>query len=108
LSGIEADSTIIRRKIAYAGIDKNPVFRNFLVTWMAEEAEHARALAAMALQGGIRVRPPQRSAVNPKDVVMLCALRVGAPRVLHAAYCVLGAAQEYTALSTYAESGAAL
>ena len=103
LSGIETDSRIIRKKLAAGGIDREPVFQEFLITWMAEEAEHGRALAAIASKAGIPVEPPRRSRFKLWEFGAFTGMRIVAPRVLQATYCVLGTTAEYIALSTYAE-----
>jgi len=103
LSGIETDSRIIRKKLAIAGIDKDPVFQDFLITWMAEEAEHGRALAAIAMKAGAPALPPGRSRFKLWEVAAFAAMGAAVPQVIQASYCVIGAAAEFIALSTYAE-----
>jgi rubrerythrin len=103
LSGIETDSRIIRKKLAVGGIDQEPVFQEFLITWMAEEAEHGRALAAIASKAGVAVTLPRRSRFKLWEVGALAGMRAVAPRVVQATYCVLGTSAEFIALSTYTE-----
>lgn len=103
LSGIETDSRIIRKKLEAGGVDKEPVFEEFLITWLAEEAEHGRALAAIARKAGSPVQPPSRPRFKMWEFCALASLGATVPRVLQATYCVIGTSAEFIALTTYTE-----
>jgi len=105
LSMIEVDSMTMYRKIRTAGLDHDPRIRAFLFPWLAEEAEHGRALNALAVRYEspvvIRDRHDRRPTLrNSISWPSLAVLRPGW-RQMQASYCVLGMVQEYVALITY-------
>jgi len=73
--------------------------------WLAEEAEHACALAAMAQAFGDTTEEAKHFTFfrDRRSVAGACAVRIGSayePGML-ASYLTLGAMQEHTALTTY-------
>lgn len=105
LSNIEDDSLVMRQKLAYGGLDRLQVVKDFNVCWLAEESEHARALAHMARRRGWDENPlnhgvASRDRRSAFGNLALFASRVSARRLM-AAYFVLGTIQEFVALSTY-------
>lgn len=105
LSNIEDDSLVMRRKLAYGGLDRLQVVKDFNVCWLAEEAEHARALAYMAVRRGWLEKPLNHGIAARDHRSAFGNLALFASRVskwhLMAAYFVLGTIQEFVALSTY-------
>ncbi len=103
LSGIEADSQVIYRKIRDARIDRNPYLRRFILPWLEEEAAHGHSLRHLAYLMGASEESPRRARYSRKDALVLWVLgRTMAPAV-RATYCVLGTMQEYIALTVYHE-----
>ncbi|MFD6887435.1 acyl-ACP desaturase [Streptomyces sp. NPDC059957] len=109
LSLIEADSAVMRRKLAATRADRSNPIKQFNVLWLAEEAEHGRALQAAS--GMLRTRVAQpwtRPALRDlRSAATWPALYVSGWLVPHleAVYCTLGSMQEYIALTTYRHIG---
>jgi hypothetical protein len=105
LSTIEHDSLVIHDKIRAAGVLRDPAIREFSLCWLAEEAEHARALAYLAVAYGDGRPPARRSDLRPRLRQTLAWPTIGVMRALGTraigAYGALGMAQEFVALSTY-------
>ena len=102
LSAIETDSRVIYRKLHMANLDKRRAIQTFNITWLAEEAEHGRALQCLAGKLGVCDDPWTRSriTIRPLEWPVLAMSRVlGAS--FEGAYLALGAIQEYVALTTY-------
>jgi len=104
LSAIETDSRIIYRKLHVANLDRRQAIHEFNISWLAEEAEHGRALRYLAGKLGLREAPPDRTArASVRSAFAwpsLAAARV-LGSALEATYLTLGALQEYVALTTY-------
>jgi rubrerythrin len=104
LSAIETDSRVIYSKLHMANLDRRPVIHEFNISWLAEEAEHGRALKYLASRLGINDIPPDRSVrANARSVLAwpsLAMARMLGP-ALEAAYLTLGSMQEFVALTTY-------
>ncbi|MFJ7768025.1 ferritin-like domain-containing protein [Streptomyces sp. NPDC097107] len=102
---IETDSVVMRRKLAATRADRSNPIKQFNVLWLAEEAEHGRALSAAAERLGVRLRSPEKRPMlrDLRSVTTWPALYVSGALIpyLDAAYCVLGSLQEYIALTTY-------
>jgi len=105
LGAIETDSLVIYRKVHLAGVDLDPAVRQFVLCWLGEEAEHGRALTALAQLLGASAPPPTRSdrSAHIREIVAWPVLVAARPfkTLLQATYCALGAVQEYIALTTY-------
>jgi hypothetical protein len=104
LSAIETDSRVIYRKLHIAKLDRRQVIHEFNISWLAEEAEHGRALKCLAAKLGVHETSPDRSArTSIRSTVSWPSLAVA--RVLgsamEATYLTLGATQEFVALTTY-------
>jgi hypothetical protein len=103
LATIEADSRIQFKKVILAKLDSDPRIQQFIFPWLAEEAEHGRALRALGhLYGGecdVYQRSDRRASIQ--DVLSWMMLVVSRPawRYVQAAYCVLGMVQEHLALT---------
>jgi hypothetical protein len=107
LTGIEDDSFYMQKKLASSGITRLHSVAHFNTVWFAEEADHGRALAALAPRFGA----PQSATLidhgtfarDKRSIVALPALKVLSTyqRGLLAAYLVLGVLVEYTAITTY-------
>lgn len=106
LSGIETDSQMIYRKLHLARLDRDAVVREFNISWLAEEAEHGRALRHLAGLLGEEKNPPTRKD-RPWDIRFAMAgptlFAARAVPHLQATYLTLGSMQEYVALTTYRE-----
>lgn len=104
LSAIETDSRVIYRKLHIANLDRRKVIHEFNISWLAEEAEHGRALRFLASKLGITATPPDRSARASIRAALawpsLATARFLGP-ALEATYLTLGAMQEFVALTTY-------
>ena len=102
LSAIETDSRVIYRKLHIANLDRRRAIQTFNITWLAEEAEHGRALRCLAAKLGVCDDPWTRSrvVVRPLEWPVLAMSRVLGTS-LEAAYLALGAIQEFVALTTY-------
>jgi rubrerythrin len=104
LSAIETDSRMIYRKLHLANLDRRKVIREFNISWLAEEAEHGRALEYLAGRLGVPQIPPDRSArANLRAAIAwpsLASARMLGP-ALEATYLTLGTMQEFVALTTY-------
>lgn len=105
LSMIETDSAVMRRKLAATRADRSNPIKQFNVLWLAEEAEHGRALSAAAERLGVHLRTPEKRPMfrDVRSVTTWPALYVSGALIPHldAAYCTLGSLQEYIALTTY-------
>jgi len=105
LSTIERDSFEIFRKSSLGGVFRDAPVREFAVRWLAEEAEHARALEYLASIHGFPSRPLQRQDRSPgvREVLAWPFLVIARAMVPHrqAIYASLGVSQEYVALFTY-------
>ncbi len=105
LSAIETDSRVMYKKIRVAGVDRDPRIREFLFPWLAEEAEHGRALRALANVYGesnvLSSRRARRASFRNGAAWPTLAILRPLSRHLRAAYCVVGMMQEHIALSTY-------
>src|SRR5689334_12968966 len=53
LSAIETDSRVIYRKLHIANLDRRRAIQSFNISWLAEEAEHGRALQCLAMKLGV-------------------------------------------------------
>jgi hypothetical protein len=104
LSAIETDSRVIYRKLHIANLDRRQAIHEFNISWLAEEAEHGRALKFLATKLGVNEAPPDRSArTSIRSTVSwpsLAAARALGP-LMEATYLTLGATQEFVALTTY-------
>jgi len=105
LADIEADAFYMRTKLRYAGAMRVNVVDQFTSIWLAEESEHARALACISdkLGGADAVRGHGLLYRDKRSLASTIAL-VGArsyPVGVLALYLTLGALQEYIALTTY-------
>ncbi|TCC32462.1 acyl-ACP desaturase [Kribbella sindirgiensis] len=104
LSMIEADSQVMRRKLAASGADRSPELLEFIAVWLAEEGEHSRALKHMARNYGTTdlAIDERRWSRDIRAFITWPSLYLGR-RIpgLKAAYCTLGAMQELVALTTY-------
>jgi hypothetical protein len=104
LSAIETDSRVIYRKIHIANLDRRQVIQEFNISWLAEEAEHGRALKCLAGKLGVHEAPPDRSAhISLRSAFSWPSLAVARAlgSALEATYLTLGATQEFVALTTY-------
>src|SRR5487761_86156 len=104
LSAIETDSRVIYRKLHIAKLDRRQVIHEFNISWLAEEAEHGRALKCLAAKLGVHETPPDRSArTSIRSTVSWPSLAVARVlgSALEATYLTLGATQEFVALTTY-------
>jgi rubrerythrin len=104
LALIEADSLTMRRRISAIGADRVEELLEFITIWLAEEAEHSRALTQMAQMHGFELselatRKTTRDFRTLLTWPMLYILRE--LRGICAVYCTLGAMQEMIALTTY-------
>ena len=61
LSAIETDSRVIYRKLHIANLDRRQIIQEFNISWLAEEAEHGRALRYLAGRLGVCDVPPGRN-----------------------------------------------
>lgn len=105
LSNVEDEASYMRAKVHWARADKLAPIREFNIMWLAEEAEHARALAAMSYSYGYS-RSRLRHATLFRDKRSIAgAVAVRAGSVYEAgmlgSYLTLAAMQEHTALTTY-------
>jgi hypothetical protein len=104
LSAIETDSRVIYRKLHIAKLDRRQVIHEFNISWLAEEAEHGRALKCLAAKLGVHETPPDRSTrTSIRSTVSWPSLAVARVlgSALEATYLTLGATQEFVALTTY-------
>jgi hypothetical protein len=104
LSLIEADSQTMRRKLSAAGADRSEELLEFIAIWLAEEGEHARALAHMSAMHGFEPRQMEtRSVVRDlRAFITWPSLYLArGMRGICASYCTLGSMQELVALTTY-------
>ncbi|WP_406296528.1 acyl-ACP desaturase [Embleya sp. NBC_00888] len=106
---IETDSVVMRRKLAATRADRSNPIKQFNILWLAEEAEHGRALEAAAEKLGVRslTFSSRRSIRDLRSIATWPALYLSGFLVPHldAAYCTLGSVQEYIALTTYRRIG---
>ncbi|MEU6852844.1 hypothetical protein ABZ901_23310 [Actinacidiphila alni] len=109
LAAIETDSAIMRRKVHAIRADRANALAQFNILWLAEEAEHGYALRAAAAALGTPSLPSlaRRNTRHLRALLTWPALYAGGMLVPHieAAYCALGAMQEYIALTTYRRIG---
>jgi hypothetical protein len=107
LSDIEDESFYMQVKIRYSGNERLAAVRSFNAIWLAEESEHARALAALSLCYGratTRYRRRARWYTDTRSIKSVPVLKVGAavyPKGMLAAYLTVGGLQEYVALTSY-------
>jgi rubrerythrin len=104
LSAIETDSRVIYRKLHIANLDRRQAIREFNISWLAEEAEHGRALKCLATKLGVHETPQDRSArISIRSTVSWPSLAVARMlgSAMEATYLTLGATQEFVALTTY-------
>lgn len=104
LSAIETDSRVIYRKLHIANLDRRQAIQEFNVSWLAEEAEHGRALRYLAGMLGVYSNPPDRrsrSSMRSAFAWPSLATSRALGSALEATYLTLGAMQEYVALTTY-------
>jgi hypothetical protein len=104
LSAIETDSRVIYRKLHTANLDHRQIIREFNISWLAEEAEHGRALRCLAGRLGVCDIPPdRRSRASLRSTIAWPSLTMARilGSALEATYLTLGAMQEYVALTTY-------
>jgi rubrerythrin len=103
ISAVEADSRVAYRKLQAAGLDRRPSIRGFGIAWVAEEAEHSRAIAQLArMLGSTASIPKERHSFS----ITAWPAVVGARSfraLVEPVYLVIGAAAEYLALITYKE-----
>jgi hypothetical protein len=105
LSNIEDESAYMRNKIRIARADRLTPVSDFNIMWLAEEAEHSRALEAMSRILGYPYKKASHDVLSRDSRALFStfALRIGSmyqPGML-GAYLTLGAMQEHTALTTY-------
>jgi hypothetical protein len=104
LALIEADSLVIRKKLATSRADRRQALLDFITVWLAEEAEHSRALGSLARSCGITAISYEKRSItrDPRAAIAWPALMAASLLPgLSAAYCTLGTAQELVALTTY-------
>jgi hypothetical protein len=104
LSAIETDSRVIYRKLHIANLDRRQIVQEFNISWLAEEAEHGRALRYLAGLLGVCDIPPgrqSRSSIRSAVAWPSLAMSRALGSAMEAAYLTLGAMQEYVALTTY-------
>jgi rubrerythrin len=106
---IESDSVVMRRKLAATRADRSNPIKQFNVLWLAEEAEHGRALEASAEKLGVLASKPysRPKLRDPRSFTTWPTLYLSGFLIPHleAAYCTLGSMQEYIALTTYRRIG---
>jgi hypothetical protein len=105
LAGIEDDAFYMQKKLRYGGAARLEPVRQFNAIWMVEEAEHGRALAALAAKygwtgGGRRHDTMHR---DKRAALALPVLKILSPfeRGMLAAYMCLGVLVEYIAITSY-------
>jgi hypothetical protein len=109
LGAIETDSVVMRARLHASRADRADPVAAFNILWLAEEAEHGRALRAAADKLGTP-RPPSLRGRGRRDAralltwPALVAAGFAMPH-LEATYCTLGTIQEYIALTTYRRIG---
>lgn len=105
LSEIESDSVCVRRKLSATGADFTAELREFIIIWLAEEAEHGRAIDTVARKYGVTVLPTATKRSNHRSIrtFFTWPALYGARALpgVCAAYTALGAMQELVALKTY-------
>jgi rubrerythrin len=103
---VEADATVIYAKLRAANVARRKPIEDFSIAWLAEEVEHGRALAQLALLLGADSLPPTRGDRRSIRAALawpaLALTRPFAP-YLEATYMSLGTAAEFFALTTYRE-----
>jgi hypothetical protein len=103
LSNIENEAFYVRISLQHGGMDRLAPIEEFLAIWLAEESEHARALAELSHRYG---RAPQRLRTTGsarRRPFSTAALRATGRyrRGTLGAYLVVGAIQEHVAITTY-------
>lgn len=107
LSGIEDDSFYMQKKLRHSGAARLQAVKHFNSVWLVEEAEHARALAALSVRfgGAGAVEREQHSTFSrdPRSILAVPALSAARlyPRGILAAYMTLGVLVEFIAIQTY-------
>lgn len=105
LSEIESDSVCVRRKLSATGADFTAELREFIIIWLAEEAEHGRAIDTVARKYGVTALPTATKRSNHRSIrtFFTWPALYGARALpgVCAAYTALGAMQELVALKTY-------
>lgn len=104
LSQIEIDSILMRHRLAIARADRYEALRSFISSWLAEEAEHSVVLRHISSLTGepqipykMRIARPLAVTAVRKPSLLLGRLTQATP----AAYCTVGAMQEFIAVTTY-------
>ncbi|MFJ1586797.1 acyl-ACP desaturase [Streptomyces sp. NPDC088197] len=109
LAAVETDSALMRRKVHAIRGDRANALAQFNILWLAEEAEHGYALRAAASALGTPRKPSavRRNTRHIRALVTWPTLYAAGLLMPHiqAMYCVLGAMQEYIALTTYRRIG---
>jgi hypothetical protein len=105
LSSVEDEAAYMRAKIHWARADRLASIRDFNTMWLAEEAEHARALAAMACAYGYKGTRISHATFfrDRRSIAGAAAVRAGSvyEAGMLGSYLTLAAMQEHTALTTY-------
>lgn len=106
LSRVEDDAFYMQVRLRRIGIFHISTVSQFNAIWLAEESEHSRALAALAVRYGGADAPIIRKRVWSRDkqslwMVPLLKCRGLYPRGILAGYLTLGAVQELVALTVY-------
>lgn len=106
LSGIEDDAFYMQKKLRHSGAARMQSIKHFNSVWLVEEAEHARALAALSERfGGGAVARGKHSTFkrDKRSILAVPSLSVSSlyGRGITAAYMTLGVLVEYIAITTY-------
>lgn len=105
LSNVEDEAPYMRAKVHWARADRLASIRDFNTMWLAEEAEHARALAAMAYSYGYKSTRLDHATFfrDKRSIAGAVAVRAGSvyKAGMLGSYLTLAAMQEHTALTTY-------
>lgn len=107
LSGIEDDAFYMQTKLRYSGAARLDPVKQFNAVWLVEEADHGRALAALAEKySGSREVALRQHATLHRDrwaiiaIPIMTAFRPYARGML-AGYLTIGMLVEYVAITTY-------
>lgn len=107
LAGIEDDAFYMQTKIRHSGILRSPSVRQFNAVWLVEEADHSRALTALAAIFGSDHLPHRIDhgtfGRDRRSIAAIPGLRLASlyPNGILGAYFLLGCFTEYVAVTIY-------
>jgi hypothetical protein len=106
LSGIEDDAFYMQKKLRHSGAARMQSVKHFNSVWLVEEAEHARALAALSERfggGAVDRRKHSTFKRDKRSILAVPGLTAASlyGRGITAAYMTLGVLVEYIAITTY-------